>query len=67
VRRFRLFAVPRNLGHRTKQTSGAYGGLDQGQFFGDFAIEGKLLQLCEGEVTQTVVPMHQLGLVVGGG
>jgi len=30
-------------------------------------MEGKLLQFCEGKVTQTVVPMHQLGLVVSGG
>jgi len=30
-------------------------------------MEGKLLQFCEGKVTQTVVPTHQLGLVVSGG
>ena len=42
VRRFRLFATRRNLGHRAEQTSGALGKLEQGQFLGDFAIEGKL-------------------------
>jgi hypothetical protein len=51
VRRFRLFAAPRNLGHHAKETSGALGGVEQAQFLGNYAIEGKLLQLCEGEVT----------------
>ena len=27
-------------------------------------MEGKLLQFCEGKVTQTVVPTHQLALIV---
>ena len=58
--------MPRNLGHRAEETSGALGGIEQGQFLGNFANEGKLLQLCEGKVTQTVVPLHQLGLVVDG-
>jgi hypothetical protein len=31
VRRFRLFAVPRNLGHPTEETSGTFGGIEQGQ------------------------------------
>ena len=51
VRRFRLFAVPRNLGHRAEETSGTFGGIEQGQFLENFAIEGKLLQLCKVEVT----------------
>ena len=51
MRRFRLFAAPRNLGHHAKETSGALGGVEQAQFLGNYAIEGKLLQLCEGEVT----------------
>ena len=59
--------MPRNLGHHAKETSGALGGFDQGQFLGNFAIEGKLLHFCKGKVTQTVVPTHQLGLVVSGG
>ncbi len=59
--------MPRNLGHRAEETSGALGGIEQGQFLGNFTIEGKLLQFCEGKVTQTVVPMHQLGLVVSDG
>ncbi len=52
---------------RIKETSSALGGIEQGQFLGNFSIEGKLLQLCEGKVTQTIVPQHQLGLVVSGG
>ena len=58
--------MPRNLGRHAKKTSDSLGGIEQGQFLGIFAIEGKLLQLCESEVTQTVVPPHQLGLVVSG-
>jgi hypothetical protein len=42
VRRFRLFAALKNLGNLAEQTSGAIGELDQGQFLGDFTIEGKL-------------------------
>ena len=30
-------------------------------------MEGKLLQFCKGKVTQTVVPTHQLGLIISGG
>ncbi len=67
MRRFRLFAAPRNLGHRTEENSGALGGIEQGQLLGNFTIEGKLLQLCEDNVTQTVVSPHQLCLVVSGG
>jgi hypothetical protein len=67
VRRFRLFAAPRNLGYCAKETYSALGGIERGQFLGNFAIEGKLLQFCEGKVTQMVVLMHQLGLVVSGG
>jgi hypothetical protein len=59
--------VPRNLGHCAEETSGALGGIEQGQFLGNFAIEGKLLQPCEGKVSQTVVPPHHLGLIVSGG
>jgi len=50
VRRFRLFAAPRNIGHRAEETFGALGGIEQGQFLGNFAIEGKLLQFCEGNL-----------------
>ena len=50
-----LFAAPRSLGHRAKETSSALGGIEQGQFLGNFTIEGKLLQFCEDKVTQTVV------------
>ena len=59
--------MPRNLGHHAEETSGALGGIEQGQFLGNFVIEGKLLQPCEGKVTQTVVPTHQFGLIVSGG
>ena len=46
--------MPRNLGHCAKETSGTLGGIEQGQFLENIeniAIEGKLLQLCKGEVT----------------
>jgi hypothetical protein len=42
----------------------ALGRLEFCQSLGDRAIEGKLFQLQKGEVAQTKVSMHQLGLVV---
>ncbi len=37
------------------------------QLLGDFPVEGKLLELCEGRMTEVVVPRHELGLIVGSG
>ncbi len=40
------------------------GSLSFKHLLGYLAIEGKLLQLLEGEVTQMVVPLHQFSLVI---
>ncbi len=43
------------------------GGGDFRQLLRYFAIEGKLLELWEGEMTKAVVPSHQFSLIVGSG
>ncbi len=60
-----LFAVPRNLSHRAEEAASSLGWLDFHQFLGDFPVEGKLLELCEGKVTKAVMPSHEFGLVIG--
>ncbi len=37
-----------------------------GKLLWDLAIEGKLLELWEGMVTEAVMPLHEVGLFVGG-
>jgi hypothetical protein len=48
VRRLGLFATPRNLHHCAKETAYALEWRDLGKLLGDFAIEGKLLELSKG-------------------
>ncbi len=61
------FAVPRNLSHRAEEAASALGWLDFRQLLGDFPVEGKLLELREGKVTEAVVPSHEFGLILGSG
>jgi hypothetical protein len=44
VRRLGLFAAPRDLCHCAEVTACALGWRDLGEFLGDFAIDGKLLE-----------------------
>ena len=44
VRRL-FFAAPRDLGHCAKKTACARGWRNLGELLGDFAVEGKLLEL----------------------
>jgi hypothetical protein len=67
VRGLGFFAAPRNLGHRAKDAASALGWLDFRQLLGYFTVEGKLLELWEGEMIEAVVPSHQFSLIVGGG
>jgi len=62
-----LFTAPRNLSHRAEEAAGALGWLDFCQLLGDFPVEGELLELREGEVTEAVVPSHKFSLIVGSG
>ncbi len=62
-----FFAAPRNLGHRVKDAASALGWCDFCQLLGYFTIEGKLLELWEGETTKAVVPLHQFSLIIGSG
>ena len=66
VRGFGLFATPRNLGHGAEEAASAPGQRHLGQLLGDFPVLGHLLSSFEGSVAEAVVPLHQLGLVVGG-
>jgi hypothetical protein len=58
--------VPRILGHRAEEAASPRGWFDLGEFFRNFAIEGKLLELWEQEMAEAVVPMHELILIVSG-
>ena len=37
-----------------------------GKLLWDFAIKEELLELWEGKVTEALMPLHELGLLVGG-
>ncbi len=67
VRGLSFFAAPRNLSHRAEEAANALEWRDFCQLLGDFPVEGKLFELCEGKVTKAVVPSHQFSLIVGGG
>jgi hypothetical protein len=59
-----FFTPPMNLGHGTKQAAGTSGSTDIGQSLGGLAVASKLLELLEFKVSDTIVPTHQLSLVV---
>ncbi len=59
-----FFTPPRNLGHGTKQAAGASGSTEICQSLGDLTVAGKLLEPLERKVSETIVPTHQLSLVV---
>jgi hypothetical protein len=37
-----------------------------GKLLWDLTVEGKLLELCKAQVAKAVMPLHELGLIVGG-
>ena len=67
VRGLGFFAAPRNLSHRAKEAASAFGWFDSRQLLGDVPVEGELLELGEGKVTEAVMPSHEFGLVIGSG
>ncbi len=64
VRGLGFFAAPRNHGHRAEEAASALGWRDFRQFLGYFTVEGKLLELWEGEMTKAVVSLHQFSLII---
>ncbi len=58
VRSLGLFAAPRNLCHSAEETACALGWRDLGEFFGDFAIDGELLEPGERKVSKAIMPSH---------
>jgi hypothetical protein len=67
VSSFGLFAAPRCFCHGLNEAAGALGRRHLGKATRDLAILGKDLEFWEGEVAEAVMPLHQLGLIVGGG
>jgi len=67
VRGLSFFAAPRNLSHHDEEAASALGLRDFRQLLGDFPVEGELLELCKGEMTEAAVPSHEFSLSVGSG
>ena len=67
VRGLSFFAAPRNLSHHVEDAASALGWRDFCQLLGDLPVEGNLLELCEGEMTEAVVPSHEFSLSAGSG
>jgi hypothetical protein len=59
-----LFTPPRNHGHGTNQAAGTSGSAYIGQSLGDLTMEGKFLEHIERMVAKTIVPTHELSLVI---
>ncbi len=60
-------SFPGYLGHSTKEASHTGRRLDLGQSSWDLSIDGKLLELGEGQAAEAVMPAHEFGLVVDSG
>jgi hypothetical protein len=61
---FSFLASPRKLSC-AKKAACTLGWQHLGKLLWDFAIEGELLELGKAHVTKTVMPLHELGLVLG--
>ncbi len=61
-----FFALPGKRSHCTKKAASTLGRQHLGKLLWDLAIEGKLCELWEGKVTKAVMPLHELGLFIGG-
>ncbi len=61
-----FLALPGKLGHRAKQASCTLERQHLGKLLRDLAFEGKLLEFWKGKVIKAVMPLHELGLFVGG-
>ncbi len=61
-----FLALPGKLGHRAKQASCTLGRQHLGKLLQDLAVESKLLEFWKGKVTEAAMPLHELGLFVGG-
>jgi hypothetical protein len=59
-----LFSPPQNLSNCTKHAACASKSTDIDQSLRDLTVVGELLELLEHKVSKTIVPTHQLSLVV---
>jgi hypothetical protein len=63
---FGFLAFPGKLGHCAKKAASTLGRQHLGKLLWHLAVEGKLFELWKGKVTEAVMPLHELGLFVGG-
>ncbi len=61
-----FLALPRKLCHCTEKAACALGRQHLGKLLWDLVVEGELLELGKAQVTKTVMPLHELGLIIGG-
>ncbi len=61
-----FLALPGTLGHCSKKAAGTLGRQHLSKLLWNLAVKGELLELWKGEVTKVVIPLHELGLFVGG-
>jgi hypothetical protein len=57
---------PGKLGHCTEQTASTLGRQHLGKLLWNLAIANKLVELWKGKVTEVKMPLHELGLIIGG-
>ncbi len=61
-----FLASPGKLGHCTKQAASTLGRQHLGKLLWNLAVEGKLFEPWKGKMTEAVMPLHELGLFIGG-
>jgi hypothetical protein len=59
-----FLALPGKLGHCPKKAACTLGWQNLGKLLWDLAVEGKLLELWKAQVAKSVVPLHELSLIV---
>ncbi len=60
-----FLALPGKLSHCTKKAACTLGRQHLSKLLWDFAVEGEVLELGETHVAEAVMPLHEIGLIVG--
>ncbi len=61
-----FLALPRKLCYFAKQAASTLGRQHLGKLLWNLAVECKLFEPWKGKMTEAVMPLHELGLLVGG-
>ncbi len=61
-----FLASPGKLSHRAKQAASTFRRQHFKKVLWNLTIEGELFELWKGKVTEAGMPLHELGLLVGG-